>query len=82
MYLIKSPDSCISKIPSRDEALTILKKHNKDEFHLNHRIITEDVIKYYANELGCKAYEDLWEIVVLLHNLDFEKYPYKNAPIA
>lgn len=65
----------MSKIPSHDEALAILKNHNKDEFHLNHGIIVEGVMKYYANKLGYEADEELWGIVGLLHDLDFEEYP-------
>ena len=40
------------KTITRDEAFTLLKKYNKDPFHIQHALTVEAVMKWYANELG------------------------------
>ena len=60
---------------ARDNALTILKKYNKDPFHLRHALTVEAVMKWYARELGYSDEEEYWGIVGLLHDIDFELYP-------
>ena len=57
----------------RSEALNLLKKYNKEEFHIRHALTVEGVMRYFAKELGYA--EDFWGIVGLLHDIDFEKYP-------
>ena len=37
---------------TRDEAFALLKKYNKDPFHIQHALTVEAVMKWYANELG------------------------------
>jgi putative nucleotidyltransferase with HDIG domain len=56
----------------RNEALNLLKKYNKEEFHIRHALTVEGVMRYFAKELGYD--EDFWGIVGLLHDIDFEKY--------
>lgn len=65
----------MSKIPSREEAFNLLKRYNKEEFHLHHGEIVEGVMRYFANKLGYGDEEEFWGIVGLLHDLDFEEYP-------
>ena len=60
---------------SRDEAFNLLKKYNKDPFHIQHALTVEAVMKWYANELGYGEDAEYWEIVGLLHDIDFELYP-------
>ena len=60
---------------SRDEAFTLLKKYNKDPFHIQHALTVEAVLKWYANELGYGEDAEYWGIVGLLHDIDFELYP-------
>ena len=36
----------------RDEAFNLLKKYNKDPFHIQHALTVEAIMKWYANELG------------------------------
>lgn len=38
---------------NRDEAFELLRKYNKDDFHIQHALTVEAVMKWYANELGC-----------------------------
>lgn len=57
----------------REKALEILKKYNKEEFHIRHALTVEGVMRYFAKEMQ----EDIeyWGIVGLLHDVDFEMYP-------
>lgn len=60
---------------TRDDAFTLLKRYNKDPFHIQHALTVEEVMKWYAVELGYKDEEEYWGIVGLLHDIDFELYP-------
>lgn len=61
---------------SRNDAVSLLKKYNKQEFHLRHAVTVEAVMRYFAEKQGCTADEiDFWGIVGLLHDVDFEMYP-------
>jgi predicted hydrolase (HD superfamily) len=60
---------------SRDDAVKLLKKYNKDAFHLHHAYTVEGVMRWYAKEYGYGEDEDFWGIVGLLHDVDFEMYP-------
>ena len=59
---------------TRQDALEILKKYNKDHFHLQHALTVEAVMKWYAKELGYGDNAEYWGIVGLLHDVDFELY--------
>ncbi len=59
----------------RQEALALLKKHNKDPFHIRHALTVEAVMKWYAADLGYGDDATYWGIVGLLHDIDFEEYP-------
>ena len=37
-------------IPTREEALTILKQYNKEDFHLQHAQIVAGVLEWFAQE--------------------------------
>lgn len=60
---------------TREEAYDLLKKYNKDPFHIQHALTVENVMKWYAEELGFGADAEYWVIVGLLHDIDFELYP-------
>ena len=60
---------------SREEALALLKKYNKDEFHLRHAYTVEGVMRWYANELGYGEDADFWATSGLLHDIDYENWP-------
>lgn len=57
----------------REEAFEILKKYNKDEFHIRHALTVEGVMRYFAKELNENI--EYWGNVGLLHDVDFELYP-------
>lgn len=58
---------------NRQDALELLKKYNKEPFHILHALTVEGVMRYYANQLGFD--EEHWGIVGLLHDIDFELWP-------
>ena len=60
---------------THESALALLKKFNKDDFHIRHALIVEGVMRYFADELGYPDEADFWGIVGLLHDIDFELYP-------
>jgi predicted hydrolase (HD superfamily) len=59
----------------RNEALKLLKKYNKDPFHIQHALTVENVMKWYAEKLGYADAAEYWGIVGLLHDIDFEEFP-------
>lgn len=60
---------------SRENAFELLKKFNKESFHLQHALTVEGVMKWFARALGYEQEEEFWGIVGLLHDIDFEMYP-------
>ena len=60
---------------TREQAYALLRKYNKDPFHLRHGRTVEEVMRHFARELGYGEEEEFWGIVGLLHDLDFEMYP-------
>ena len=63
-----------SKI-TRQEAMELLKKYNKEPFHIQHALTVEGVMRYFANDTGNNDDVEYWGIVGLLHDIDFELYP-------
>lgn len=60
---------------TRVEALDLLKKYNKEKFHIYHALTVEGAMKYFAKELGYNEEVEFWGIVGLLHDVDYEMYP-------
>ena len=60
---------------TRNNALKLLEKYNKEPFHIYHGLTVEGVMKWFANDLGYGEDEDFWGTVGLLHDIDFEAYP-------
>lgn len=58
---------------NREDAINLLKKYNKEEFHIRHALTVENVMRYFANKNG--EDEEFWGLVGLLHDIDFEEYP-------
>jgi predicted hydrolase (HD superfamily) len=60
---------------SRDRAWELLRRYNRDPFHLRHALTVEGVMRWYAGDLGYGGEEEFWGVVGLLHDIDFEQYP-------
>ena len=57
----------------RKEALELLRKYNKEPFHILHGLTVEGTMRYFAKGYG--EDEEYWGIIGLLHDIDFEMYP-------
>ncbi|MCP4367188.1 MAG: HDIG domain-containing protein [Deltaproteobacteria bacterium] len=62
-----------TKIPTRQEAYTLLTKYNENESLIKHAMAVEGVMRYIARKLG--ENEEKWGVIGLIHDLDYEKYP-------
>ena len=60
---------------TRKEAIELLKKYNKEPFHIFHALTVEGVMRWYAEQLGFDNEADYWGTVGLLHDIDFEMWP-------
>ena len=58
---------------TREQALALLQKYNKEPFHIQHALTVEGVMRWFAQEQGEDA--DFWGLCGLLHDVDFEIYP-------
>ena len=60
---------------TREQAWQLLATYNKEPFHLRHAVTVEQVLGWFACELGYGQEESFWSVVGLLHDLDFEQWP-------
>ena len=60
---------------TREQALDLLRTYNKESFHIQHAVTVEEVMRWFAEELGYEDQIDYWGISGLLHDIDFEMYP-------
>jgi predicted hydrolase (HD superfamily) len=60
-------------IPSREEAYNLLKEYTAGESLVRHALAVEGVMRYCAKKRS--EDENMWGIVGLVHDLDYEKYP-------
>jgi predicted hydrolase (HD superfamily) len=60
-------------IPSRVQALALLKEFNNTESLLKHAFAVEGVMRYMAHKAG--EDEEKWGIIGLIHDLDYEMFP-------
>ena len=58
---------------NREQALDLLKKYNKEPFHIQHALTVEGAMRWFAQENGEDV--DFWGLCGLLHDIDFEIYP-------
>ena len=58
---------------TREQALALLQKYNKEPFHIQHALTVEGVMRWYAEQNSENV--DFWGLVGLLHDVDFELYP-------
>ncbi len=62
-----------SNVPTRDEALALLKQYNKNESLIKHALAVEGVMRYMARKRG--GDEEKWGVIGLIHDLDYEQFP-------
>jgi len=60
---------------TKDQAVELVKKYNKEAFHIQHAYTVGLTMKWFAKDLGYEDEQDFWEIVGLLHDVDFEGWP-------
>jgi putative nucleotidyltransferase with HDIG domain len=62
-----------SNIPTREDALALLEKYNKNESLIKHALAVEGVMRYMARKRG--GDEEKWGVIGLIHDLDYEQFP-------
>lgn len=60
---------------TRPDALALLRRYNREPFHLRHALTVEGVMRWMAADQGYGDDADFWATVGLLHDVDFELYP-------
>ncbi|MDR3231320.1 MAG: HDIG domain-containing protein [Synergistaceae bacterium] len=58
-------------VPTREEALSLLRKYNQDESHIKHALAVEGTMRHFARRMG--GDESLWGVVGILHDIDWER---------
>lgn len=61
------------RMPTYDEALSLLQEFNKSDRLLKHAYTVEGVMRYMARKNG--EDEEKWGIIGLVHDLDYENFP-------
>jgi predicted hydrolase (HD superfamily) len=68
-----SDSSNLIHMPTRDDALALVKLHTKSDSLIRHMFGVETCMRWYAKKLGKDA--ELWGMVGLLHDFDYEAHP-------
>lgn len=63
----------MEQIPTRQEALALLKQYNSSDSLIRHGLAVEGVMRYMARKRG--GDEEKWGIIGLIHDLDYEQFP-------
>lgn len=64
----------MSYIPTPEQALALVKKYNREPFHIQHAQTVGRVLAYIAREID-PGNETYWNAVGILHDIDFEQWP-------
>lgn len=67
---------------TRNQALELLMKYNKEAYHIQHALTLEAVMRYLAHDQGYGDEADFWALVGLLHDVDFGLYPDQHLQVA
>jgi len=60
-------------VPTREEAMDLLREHNSSQSLINHALSVEAVMRHLAMKHGEDP--DKWGVIGLIHDLDYERYP-------
>src|SRR5512137_1300552 len=60
-------------IPTRNEALNLLRQYNSDESLIRHALAVEGVMRHFARKFGEDP--EKWGIIGLVHDLDYQQFP-------
>ena len=60
---------------TRQQALDLLQKYNKEPFHILHGLTVEGVMRWFAQDQGHGEDAAFWALCGFLHDVDFEMYP-------
>lgn len=60
---------------TREQALSLLRKYNKEPFHVQHGLTVEGCMRYLAADQGFADEAEFWATAGLLHDVDFEGWP-------
>ena len=63
----------MSYIPTPEQAEELLRKYNKEPFHIQHALTVEGVMRWYAGEMGFGDEADFWALAGLLHDVDLDR---------
>jgi putative nucleotidyltransferase with HDIG domain len=61
------------RLPTRAEALTLLRQYNQNEALIRHALAVETVMRYCAGKRGQDV--EQWGVIGLVHDLDYEQFP-------
>jgi len=64
-------------VPTREEALNLLKEFNQSESLVKHALAVEGVMRYIARKRDQD--EEKWGVIGLVHDLDYERYPQQHC---
>lgn len=64
----------MSYIPTPEQAEELVKRYNKEPFHIQHAETVSKVMGEFAKEYDPENV-DFWRTVGMLHDIDFELYP-------
>lgn len=64
----------MSYIPTPEQAEELIKRYNKEPFHIQHAETVSKVMGEFAKEYDPDRV-DFWRTVGMLHDIDFELYP-------
>ena len=61
------------RVPTREEAIALLKQYNQNEALIKHALAVEAVMRYCARKRGQDV--EKWGVIGLVHDLDYEQFP-------
>ena len=62
-----------AKVPTREEALELLKEFNKNDSLIKHALSVEAAMRHFAEIYN--EDRETWGIIGLVHDIDYEMYP-------